>query len=118
MVTKERVVVHPWYKGNHEWKVNGIAEVPQPIHYDDSQQGKVAYAPKILLLGSERLRKVLWFTYWIATSKTGGKLKWGQGSPMLEEEALLDLLKQATEKGFFSEKFLTKLYRELDKALK
>ena len=30
-------MVHPWYKGNHEWKVNGIAEVPQPIHYDDSR---------------------------------------------------------------------------------
>jgi len=117
MVTKEGVIVHPWYRGNHEWKVNGIAEGP-PIHYDDSHQGNVAYAPKILLLGSEKLRKVLWFTYWIATSKTGGKMKWGQGAPMLEEDALLNLLKQAIEKGFFSEKFLTGLYRELGKALK
>ena len=55
---------------------------------------------------------------WIATSKTGGKMKWGQGSPMLEEGALLSLLRQAIEKGFFSGGFLRKLHQELDKALK
>ncbi len=55
---------------------------------------------------------------WIATSKTGGKMKWGQGSPMLDEDAFLDLLRQATDKGFFSQKFLVDLYHELGKALK
>jgi hypothetical protein len=118
MVTKEGVIVHPWYKGNHEWKVNQIARLKEPIRYHDSHQGKVSYDPKILLLEAERLGKVLWFAYWLSTDKTEGKMKWGQGSPMLEEDALLNLLKQAIEKGFFSEKFLTELYRELGKALK
>jgi len=45
-------------------------------------------------------------------------MKWGQGSPMLDEDAFLDLLRQATDKGFFSQKFLVDLYHELGKALK
>lgn len=77
----------------------------------------MSYDPKILLLDSGKLSKVLWFTYWMATTKTGGKMKWGQGSPMLEQNVLLNLLKEAIKQGFFTKDFLKKLASELDAAL-
>lgn len=93
--------VHPWYKGCHEWEVKGIARLEKPIKYDDPMQGEVSYDPKIMLLEGEKVDKVLWFTYWISTNKTKGKLKWGQGPPMLEENVLLDLMKDAVKNGLF-----------------
>ena len=118
MVTTEGSTVHPWYKGTHEWQVKSIARLPKPIEYPDPVQGKVSYDPRILMLGSEKLSKVLWFTYWIATGKTEGKMKWGQGSPMLEESVLLSLMKEAIKQGFFTNDSLRELSRELDEALK
>jgi len=61
-VTEEGVIVHPWYRGYHQWKVDVIAEMPQLIHYDDFCQGEVTYAPRVLLLDSEQESPVLWFT--------------------------------------------------------
>jgi len=54
----------------------------------------------------------------MATSKTSGKMKWGQRPPMLEESILLGLMKDAIKKGLFSKDFLKKLDRELRLALK
>ena len=110
--------VHPWYKGNHEWVVRNIAELNKPIEYPDSEQGAVGYDPKIMLLEDEKGDKVLWFAYWISTNKTNGKMKWGQGSPMLEEDTLLELFKDAIEKNILSKTFLRKLNREIGVALK
>jgi len=118
MVTTEKATVHPWYKGNHEWKVKGIAKLNEPIQYYDLNQGKVSYDPRILLLDSEKTGKVSWFAYWISTDKTKGKLKWGQGPPVLEEDSLLYLLKEAIRQNFFDRDFLKELVNELNKALK
>ena len=118
MVTKVGSGVHPWYKGNHEWKVNGIAKLKEAIQYHDSHQGKVSYDPKILLLDSEKVGRALWFAYWVSTDKTEGKMKWGQGSPVLEEDNLLQLLKDAIRQEFFSKDFLTELANEVNKGLK
>ena len=81
MKTKVGSNVHPWYKGTHEWQVEGIAELAHPVEYHYSEQGKVGYDPKIMLLESETVGKVLWFNYWISTSKTKEKMKWGGGPP-------------------------------------
>ena len=110
--------VHPWYKGNHEWEVKGIAEIKHQIEYRDHEQGDVGYDPKILLLEGENAGNVLWFTYWISTNKTKSKSKWGQGPPMLEESVLLDLMRDGIRKGLFSKKFLQKLYSEIESGLK
>lgn len=118
MKTQVGSKVHPWYKGNHEWEVKGIAEIKHQIKYHDHEQGEVSYDPKIMLLESEKAGIALWFTYWISTNKTKGKLKWGQGPPMLEEDVLLELMKDAIKKGLFSKDFLKKLDRELELALK
>ncbi len=117
MATDVGSIVHPWYKGTHEWQVEGIAEPSRPVIYRDSVQGDVKYYPKILGLRNSKGEKVLWFAYWISTDKTRGKLKWGQGPPMLEEHVLLDLLKEAINKGLFSSDFLLQLKRELEPSI-
>ena len=117
MVAKVGSMVHPWYKGNHEWKVEGIAKLNEPIQYHDLYQGKVSYDPKIVLLDSGKMGNALWFAYWISTAKTKDKMKWGQGSPVLEEDSLLHLLREAISQNFFTKDFLRKLSSELDKAL-
>ena len=71
-----------------------------------------------MLLESEKIGNVLWFTYWISTNKTKGKSRWGQGPPMLEEDVLLGLMKDAIRKGLFTGDFLEKLDSELELALK
>ena len=106
--------VRPWYKGTHERQVEGIAELPQPISYRDAVQGDVGYSPKILALSNSQGARALWFAYWISTSKTKGKLKWGQGPPVLEEQVLLTLLKEAITKGQLTKDFLAQLAHELE----
>jgi hypothetical protein len=118
MVTTVGSTVHPWYKGTHEWRVRGIAQLKQSIDYPDPEQGNVSYDPKIMLLESEKVGKVLWFPYWMATSKTKDKMKWGQRPPVLEERVFLKLIKDAIKKGLFSERFRQDLYRELQLVLK
>ena len=117
MVSELRRKVHPRYKGIAEWKVRGIAQLKKPIEYDDPIQGHVCYDPRVLRLNSPEYSKVLWFAYWISTKKTSGKIKWGGGPPMLEEAVLLELLKDAIAKNFFSKTFLRKLNHEIGVAL-
>jgi len=110
--------VHPRYKGIDNWEIKAIAELPEPIKYNDSKLGKVSYWPRIVLLESVNSRsKVLWFAYWIATSRTAGKMKWGQRPGMYEENVLLKLVKDAIRQDFFTKGFLKELHSELQRAL-
>jgi hypothetical protein len=118
MTAKVGSKVHPRYKGIAEWEVSGMSVLSEPLKYRDPVQGKVSYDPRIVMLKSPQLSKVLWFAYWIATDRTKGRLKWGQGAPMLEEKVLLELLKDAIILNFFSKSSLKKLQREITKALK
>lgn len=72
MRVKVGSMVHPWYRGTHEWRVKALAELEEPIEYDDPEQGKVKYDPKVMLLESEKHGRVLWFPYWMSTAKTKG----------------------------------------------
>ncbi len=105
--------VHPWYKGNHEWKVKDVAQLETPIRYRDELQGDVAYNPKIMKLEAPAGCTALWFNYWISTDKTANKMKWGGGPPIIEEYVLLELIKKAIKNGLFSQDFLTALAREI-----
>lgn len=118
MEAKVGNIVRPWYKGTHEWQVKAVAELEKPIEYSDPVQHEVRYDPKVLSLENSEGQKSLWFTYWISTGKTKGKLKWGQGSPMLEEGVFLKLLQGAIRQGLFGKNFLTELNKELELALK
>jgi hypothetical protein len=113
LVTSIGSTVHPWYKGNHEWKVKGVAQLEQPVKYLDGQQGDVNYDPKIMLLEAPAGCSVLWFNYWISTDKTGGKMKWGGGPPIIEEYVLLELMRKAIRNKLLSEDFLKALATEI-----
>jgi hypothetical protein len=113
METDVESVVHPWYKGVHEWRVKKIAKLARLVEYRDPEQGDVRYNPKIMLLENQTKCRVLWFPYWMATSKSGDKMKWGQRPPILEESVLLELMKDAIKKGIFSPDFLKALANEL-----
>lgn len=114
MKTQVASIVHPWYKGTHEWQVKGVAQLEKPIEYGDPIQGKVSYDPKIMVLDSKTTGRVLWFAYWMSTTKTKGKMKWGQGPPMLEEGVFMELIRNAIRQGFFSRDFLEELDHELE----
>jgi hypothetical protein len=118
MVTSIGKKVHPWYKGKHEWKVKNIAQLEQPIRYQDDQQGEVDYDPKLMQLEVKEGCTALWFNYWIATDRTNRKMKQGGGSPILEESVLLELLKKAIKNGQFSLDFLTALDKEIKSRIK
>lgn len=113
MVAEVGDTVHPWYKGIHEWRINKVVKLEKPIEYRDDEQGEVKFDPKILLLESPSTSPVLWFVYWMSTTKTKGKMKWGGGPPMIEEEVLLKLMKDAIKKDMFSSKFLKDLQRQI-----
>lgn len=120
MTAKVGSTVHPKYKGIAEWQIKQIAELSEPIVWDDpteSADGKIRYDPKILQLSCPKYRKVLWFTYWIATPNTKGKLAWGERPPMLEEDTFLKLLKSAIKQDFFNKGFLKMLKSEIESAL-
>lgn len=106
-------IVHPWYKGVHEWRVKEVSELASPIEYRDDEQGEVKYDPKIMVLESRAIGEVLWFPYWLSTNKTKRKMKWGQRPPMLEEATFLELMSEAIEKSMFSNQFLRKLGEEI-----
>lgn len=109
--------VRPRYRGIDRWQVEAVAGLRQPVEYDDPVQGKVGYDPKIVWLCCPEHSRVLWFGYWISTNKTKGKMRWGQGAPMLEENILLELLTDAIGKNFFSQSFLENLSHEIEGAL-
>jgi hypothetical protein len=111
-------MVHPWYKGKHLWKVKDIAQLDQPVKYQDDEQGEVCYDPKIMLLEVKEGCTALWFNYWISTDKANHKMRYGGGPPILEESVLLELLKKAIKNGQFSQDFLTALDKEIKLKIK
>jgi preprotein translocase subunit Sec61beta len=106
-------IVHPWYRGIHEWQVKKVAKLASLIKYRDAEQGQVKYDPKIMLLASKTVGEVLWFPYWISARKTKRRMKWGQRPPMLEEATFLELMSEAIKKDMFSNRFLRKLGEEI-----
>jgi hypothetical protein len=115
MATSIGSTVHPWYKGNHHWKVKDIAQLDRQIEYQDQAQGAVSYDPKIMKLEAPTGCSVLWFNYWISTDKTLHKMRWGGGPPVLEEHVLLELMKKGISNGLFSKDFLKALAKEIKK---
>lgn len=113
-------IVSPKYKGNviAEYKVIGIAKLEEPKHYITTTVGEEVFNPTIVLLEAitdaypelGKGHKELWFPYWIARQ---GKERYGRFAPMLTEDVLLKLLKEAIKKGFFGEGFLKDLAHEL-----
>jgi hypothetical protein len=114
-------IVHPWYKGVHEWVIKKIAKLDEPIEYYDSEQQNVRFDPKIMILepvkASDKVHQVIWFPYWIITKDTNDKFRWGGGSALLEEKYLVELMSTAIKNDMFSKHFLRKLQEEIQAGL-
>jgi hypothetical protein len=111
--------VHPRYKGINEWEIKAIAELPQPLKWSDKYfGGEVTQSPRLLMLGSPKIRKALWLAYWMATPRTKSKLAWGGAPPVLEEDTFLELMKTAVKQGFFTRDSLNQLKREIEAELR
>jgi hypothetical protein len=55
-----------------------------------------------------------WFPYWV---KIRGKEKYGQFAPMIGQNALLELLKEAIKQDFFDKAFLMNLSESIQAKL-
>lgn len=115
MKAKVGAKVHPRYKGIDDWEIKAVAELSRPIKYRDSELGRVSYHPSIVLLESlDNGVQALWFAYRIGTSKNGGRMRWAHDPGVYEEDALLELFKDAMSKNLFTVSFLSKLTDELE----
>ena len=112
-------ILPPWYKGTYAWAIKKVAELEEPIESGNHpSEGIIRCDPKIALLQNKQGDSVLWFTFWVATSKTAGQMRWGEkGLPLMEENAFLELVKGTIKQGFFSEDFLKQLKQELELSL-
>ena len=90
-----------------KFSVSKVARVKQPVKCDCEEIGTALFDPTIVKIQWEKSpsedKNEFWFPYWITI---GGKEKYGQFAPMIGEKALLELLKDAIEQGFFSKSFL------------
>ena len=92
--------------------VRKIARLKEPVKCHSKEVGDVLFSPTIVKIEWDTSpyddKYAFWFPYWITIA---GKEKYGQFAPMIDEKALLELLKDAIQQDFFSKEFL-KDFRE------
>jgi hypothetical protein len=92
--------------------VEKVARLKQPVECQCEEVGTALFDPTIVKIQWEKApsddKHEFWFPYWITIN---GKEKYGQFAPMIGEKALLELLGDAIEQGFFSKAFLSSLGR-------
>lgn len=102
-----------------EYIVRNIVELRDPVACHSDEIGKALFKPTIAKIEwlekpPSRDQHDIWFPYWIVIK---GREKFGQFAPMIGQKALLELLKKAVKKGFFSVRFLRNLKRAIEKEL-
>lgn len=100
----------PKYRGS--FSLSKVARLKEPVVCQCEEIGMAFFNPTIVKIRWEippsEDKNEFWFPRWITI---GGKAKYGQFAPMIGEGALLELLGDATEQGFFGEAFLSSLGR-------
>jgi len=95
------------------YKVTKVARLKHPVECHSQIKGKALFNPTIVKLEWEIPpsddKHEFWFPYWITWSKISDKERYGQFAPMIGENALLELLKDAMKQEFFSKSFLDHL---------
>jgi hypothetical protein len=93
-----------------KYKVKKVVQLKQPVTCHSEEIGEAEFMPTIVKLEWEKPpssdKNEFWFPYWL---KVRGKWKYGQFAPMIGEDALLQLLKEAIEQDYFSRQFLMRL---------
>jgi len=93
-----------------KFRINKVAELPQPLTFDTPQWGQTSFRPTITEIEWQDGNKEFWFPYYIGPS---GKEKYGQYAPMMGEKELLALLQEAIRQKFFSIEFLSELVKAI-----
>jgi hypothetical protein len=100
------------------YKVKKVIQLEHPVACHSEEIGEVEFMPTIVLLEWEKPPSAdvneFWFPYWL---KVKGKWKYGQFAPMIGENALLQLLKEAINQDYFSKEFLAGLADSIEKKL-
>jgi len=99
------------YDGQEMFRFKIIDMVVWKEDFDDSA-GHWAWTYTLQLLedfANPEVGRQLRLAYWVATPKTGGYDRFGQYAPTLNEQTLLELMRQAIEKRFFSSTFVHNL---------
>jgi hypothetical protein len=106
---------HAKYWGNYTAK--SVVRLKEQVHCYSQEKGDVLFNPTIVKLEWDIPpsddKNDIWFPYWITVGK-GSKEKYGQYAPMIGEKALLELLKGAIAKNYFSPDFLQGLRKAID----
>ena len=89
------------------YTVKKVVQLNEPVICQSEEIGQAEFMPTIVKLEWEKPpsadKNEFWFPYWL---KVKGKWKYGQFAPMIGENALLHLLKEAIKQDYFSPKFL------------
>ncbi len=99
------------------YTVKKVARLSKPVECFSEDKGKALFNPTMVKLEWENPpsddKNDIWFPYWITWVDVDGKERYGQYSPMIGEKALLELLKDAINKDFFTRDFLAGLDAEI-----
>jgi len=92
------------------FEVTKVAKLTEPVVCHSDEKGEALFNPTLVKIQWEKPPSKdlheFWFPYWITID---GKERYGQFAPMIGENALLELLKDAMKQEFFSNKFLDQL---------
>lgn len=101
-----------------KYRVEKVVNLEKPVMCHSEEIGEAEFMPTIVKLEWEKPpssdKNEFWFPYWL---KVRGKWKYGQFAPMIGEEALLQLLKEAVKQDYFSRRFLVGLTECIRKKL-
>lgn len=93
-----------------EFMVTKVAKLSSPVRCYSEDVGDVLFNPTLVKIAWDKVpswdKHEFWLPYWVTI---GGKEKYGQFAPMIGENALLELLRDAIKQDFFSENFLSGL---------
>jgi len=94
-----------------EFTVKKVAQLKAPEIAHSAEVGKALFNYTLV----QRQWKAdggynFWFPYWVTIK---GKERFGQYAPMMGEDSLLELLREAIRKEFFSKNFLNQLHQTI-----
>jgi hypothetical protein len=88
--------------------VEKVAMLSKPVEVHSEEVEKALFNPTLVKIKWDKeFHHEFWFPYWIAINSP--KEKYGQFAPMMGEDSLLELLKEAIKQDFFTDSFLSQL---------
>ena len=98
-----------------------VINLRKPVECYSKNKGKALFNPTMVKLKWDtppsKDRNDIWFPYWITWADINNKERYGQYAPMIGEKAVLELLKGAIDKDFFSKSFLIGLNKAISSKL-